>query len=136
MKDYYKILGVNKNASQQEIKNAYRHLAKKHHPDATGQANDEQFKDIQEAYSTLSDPEKRSDYDACRSESIRVRIRTSVRHQHRAQSRYSAPIEPLIPKDRPQRPSPFSDPFNDADDVFERLRAYLFRRFFFDDDDF
>lgn len=59
--DYYSILGINKNASQDEIKKAYRKLAIKHHPDKGG--DPEQFKKISEAYETLSDPEKREQYD-------------------------------------------------------------------------
>lgn len=64
-KDYYKILGVEKNASQDEIKKAYRKLAQKYHPDKNqGDSNAEKkFKDIGEAYQVLSDPEKRNKYD-------------------------------------------------------------------------
>ncbi len=64
-KDYYKILGVNRNASQDEIKKAYRKLAVKYHPDKTkGDKNSEnKFKEISEAYEVLKDPEKRKKYD-------------------------------------------------------------------------
>ncbi len=64
-KDYYKILGVDKKASQAEIKKAYRKLAVKYHPDKTkgDKALEEKFKDINEAYEVLSDPEKREKYD-------------------------------------------------------------------------
>jgi len=61
MKDYYKILGVAKNASQEEIKKAYYELAHKYHPDKGG--DPEKFKEINEAYQILSDPEKRKQYD-------------------------------------------------------------------------
>lgn len=62
MKNYYEILGVNKNASDEDIKKAYRKLAQQHHPDKqTG--NEEKFKEISEAYETLSDPQKRKNYD-------------------------------------------------------------------------
>lgn len=62
-KDYYKILGVKKNASQDEIKKAFRKIAHEHHPDKkTG--NPERFKEANEAYTVLSDPEKRQKYDA------------------------------------------------------------------------
>lgn len=61
-KDYYKILGVDKNASQDEIKKAFRKLALEHHPDKTG-GEDKKFKEINEAYSTLSDQNKRQQYD-------------------------------------------------------------------------
>ena len=63
-KDYYDILGVNKDATDAEIKSAYRQLAKKYHPDLNKEAGaQEKFKDINEAYSVLSDSEKRSNYD-------------------------------------------------------------------------
>ncbi len=63
--DYYKILGVNKNASAGEIKKAYRKLAMKYHPDHTkgNKAAEEKFKQISEAYAVLSDKEKRQQYD-------------------------------------------------------------------------
>ncbi|MEA2059850.1 MAG: J domain-containing protein [Thermodesulfobacteriota bacterium] len=63
--DYYKILGVNKDASDSEIKKAYRKLALKYHPDKTrGNKQDEaKFKEISEAYAVLSDKEKRQQYD-------------------------------------------------------------------------
>jgi curved DNA-binding protein len=64
-KDYYKILGVEKTATQDEIKKAYRKLAMKHHPDrnAGKKSSEEKFKEITEANEVLSDPEKRKKYD-------------------------------------------------------------------------
>ncbi|MBQ9021257.1 MAG: DnaJ domain-containing protein [Eggerthellaceae bacterium] len=59
--DYYKILGVPRNAEQDEIKKAYRKLARKHHPDAGG--DEAKFKEINEAYEVLSDEKKRQIYD-------------------------------------------------------------------------
>src|SRR5579859_3918463 len=67
-KDFYSVLGVGSSASQDEIKKAYRRLAKKFHPDAN--ANDpkaaERFKEISEANNVLSDPVKRKQYDEMR----------------------------------------------------------------------
>lgn len=60
--DYYSILGVNKNASDADLKKAYRKLAMENHPDRTG-GDDTKFKQINEAYDTLKDPQKRQQYD-------------------------------------------------------------------------
>jgi molecular chaperone DnaJ len=63
-KDYYEILGVNKGASKEEIKKAYKKLAKKYHPDISKDKNtEEKFKEISEAYAVLSDDSKRAQYD-------------------------------------------------------------------------
>jgi len=64
-KDYYKILGVERNASEADVKKAFRKLAMKFHPDRNpgNKSAEEKFKDINEAYEVLSDPQKRSRYD-------------------------------------------------------------------------
>jgi curved DNA-binding protein len=64
-KDYYKILGVDRNASEDEIRKAYRKLAKQHHPDYNpdNRGAEEKFKEINEAYEVLGDSKKRSHYD-------------------------------------------------------------------------
>jgi len=74
--DYYKLLGVNRNASEAEIKKAYRKLAMKYHPDhAKGdKAAEEKFKKISEAYAVLSDKDKRQEYDTFGSEGFRQRF--------------------------------------------------------------
>jgi molecular chaperone DnaJ len=66
-KDYYDTLGVPKNASEEDIKKAYRKLAMKHHPDRNqgdgSKASEEKFKEAKEAYEMLSDANKRAAYD-------------------------------------------------------------------------
>jgi len=76
MKDYYKILGVSRDASLEEIKKAYRRLALKYHPDRNpgDKEAEEKFKEINEAYAVLSDPEKRKQYDMFGAEGFRQRF--------------------------------------------------------------
>jgi len=63
-KDYYKVLGVDRDASQEDIKKAFRNLARKYHPDVKGsESSEEKFKEINEANQVLSDTEKRQKYD-------------------------------------------------------------------------
>ncbi len=72
-KDYYKTLGVDPKASQDEIKKAYRRLARKFHPDVSDEADAEsRFKDVGEAYEVLRDPEKRKEYDQLRAGGYRA----------------------------------------------------------------
>src|SRR5580698_8009115 len=63
-RDYYKILGVERAATADQVKTAYRRLARKYHPDVSKEKNaEERFKEVQEAYEVLKDPEKRAAYN-------------------------------------------------------------------------
>jgi len=75
-RDYYDILGVNKNASEEELKKAYRKLAMKYHPDRNPNKKEaeERFKELNEAYAVLSDKEKRKQYDTFGQEGFRQRF--------------------------------------------------------------
>jgi DnaJ-class molecular chaperone len=74
-KKYYEILELEKNASETEIKKAYRKLSLKHHPDKSSEpGSEERFKEICKAYSTLSDPDKRRDYDLGKEENDEARF--------------------------------------------------------------
>lgn len=97
MKDYYKILGVSNDATQDEIKKAFRKLALKYHPDRNpdNKTAEEKFKEINEAYSCLSDPTKRANYD-----------------------RYGSPEGPSASGFGFAAGTPFSDIFSDIFDDF------------------
>ena len=72
-KDYYEVLGVKPDASADEIKSAYRKLARKYHPDVSKEKNaEERFKDINEAFEALKDPERRGAYDQARASGFRA----------------------------------------------------------------
>ena len=87
-KDYYDVLGVPKSATEKEIKSAYRKLARKLHPDANRDdqsAAEEKFKELQEAYEVLSDPEKRKKYDVLGKDWKHASEQAERQQQYRAQ---------------------------------------------------
>lgn len=80
MKDYYKILDVPRNASQNAINLAFRALVKIHHPDVSKAENSANlFKEISEAYEILRDPSKRSDYDLAQKQAVVTDLEVSVK---------------------------------------------------------
>ncbi|MCF8037106.1 MAG: DnaJ domain-containing protein [Desulfobacteraceae bacterium] len=123
-KSYYAILGISPDASKQEVKDAYRQLAKQYHPDHGG-GDSGKFRDIQEAYSVLADSGKRRNYEAQRSQEARhVRVRVNAgRH---------AEAEPLIPEREPwhsgrgRRSRAFSSAEPVGEDIFEWFLHNLF----------
>jgi len=87
-KDYYQVLGVAKNASEKDVKSAYRKLARKWHPDANPKnpkEAEEKFKEIAEAYEVLGDPEKRKKYDVLGSDWQRASQQAEAQRQYRSQ---------------------------------------------------
>ncbi len=118
--DYYKTLGVEEDASADDIKKSFRRLARRYHPDRNPDREDaeERFKDIQEAYATLSDPEKRKEYD------IRRRNPFGEGFQGNGGERvYRSPDGSYVRYDTGGE-NPFGDIFGEsagADDFFSRV---------------
>jgi DnaJ-class molecular chaperone len=109
-KDYYLVLGVAPDATQDEIRSAYRRLAKKCHPDCSGEGS-EPFQAIGEAYEVLSDPRRRRAYDTelAREKKRLDQMSSETRSEPLRQRRY--PVEPLVPTRRPSsRRDPFARP--------------------------
>ena len=111
-KDLYRILGVNQKADSSKIKKAYRRAAKKYHPDISPKG-EEKFKEVQEAYETLSDPEKKADYDlGIKKKSV----------SHSSAEKYSQPLRPT-----PLRSGPLHF-FDEIDQVFSEFEDFWVRR--------
>jgi molecular chaperone DnaJ len=127
-KNYYLILGVQSDATQDEIQRAFRRLAKDLHPDYYGQ-DSKPFLDLQEAYAVLGDPQRRSAYDRGR-QPIRPRTRSGRVTAEPVPTGRIQP-EPLIPEDRPQ---PLDDlslsgSFRTFSPSFEELFDRLWRNY-------
>ncbi len=119
-KNYYLILGLASDASDQEIKSAYKRLAKELHPDISG--NDSvPFLELQEAYSILNDPEKRQQYD-----DRRVKRQTISRVPIEPLVRKRSDVEPLIPRKRSANPGySIRNEFHTFIPSFDELFDYL-----------
>jgi len=115
-KDYYAILGVKPDATQSQIKAAYRRLAKEHHPDSSGK-DSKDFRDLQEAYKVLSDPKQRAAYDRTRRTTGGVRIPVEVRRSGQA-----GVVHPVAPESRRRI---FEEEFPPFGGGFEWLRDWL-----------
>ena len=98
LKDYYEILGVSQKASDDQIRDAYKKLAKAYHPDKH-QGDDffaEKFKSLQEAYAVLSDPESRKDYDADLAAELKGQKKTSQKNSASSKARTVKDLPSLI----------------------------------------
>jgi curved DNA-binding protein len=108
-KDYYAILGLARGASEDEIKKAYRRLARKYHPDVSKEAGaEEKFKEVSEAYQTLKDSDKRAAYDQLGAQRVGEEIHPPPEWQQQWQ---------------PTAEEPFSAEGLDLSDLLERLRG-------------
>lgn len=109
--DFYKILNVKKEASQEDIKKAYRKLAMKYHPDRNqnDKKSEEKFKEIQKAYDTLGDPQKRAEYDL---------LNSYKNFNNKKTQQYESNTEDFF-KEK------FSDIFDDHFSSFFRQREYI-----------
>ncbi len=116
-KDYYLILGVSRDANQEEIKSAYRRAVKDHHPDVSKSPDKEKFIEIQEAYDVLKDPEKKRAYD----ESLKkAEGKFSPAYTRDPTSIRTGPFDLIS--------SFFDELFNDIDPIFSASRKRLLRR--------
>jgi DnaJ-class molecular chaperone len=124
--DYYEILGIDRRAGPAEIRKAYRKLAQLCHPDKSGKEDASRFREIQQAYETLSDPQAREAYDRKLDKGVPIRMQPRRAPADR--------VEEVFPTNRRRvvevypsghRKAPPSDPFEEFDRMFE----LFFRRF-------
>jgi len=119
-KNYYVILGVDPDASPDQIKSAYRRKAKELHPDHYEGRSSKPFRDVQEAYEALSDPERRECYDAECAQERDARVAPQRARAEPLRSR-SCPVEPLIPN-TPSAGFGSTGPGRPLDDLFQGRR--------------
>ena len=131
-KDYYKILGVSKNASTEEIKSAFRKLAKKYHPDVNpgNKQAEQRFKEINEAHDVLADTEKRQKYDQLGSDWERIARDQQYARQYYGQARSSPQWEEIRFGDGGDTDfSDFFATFFGGEDIFSSLGGFGGQRF-------
>ena len=120
--NFYEVLGLRQDATTDDIRRAYRRLARQHHPDITGRSDAIRFREIQLAYETLSDTALRARYDRSLGHRIPVRIVTSTKAADYA--------EPLIPPRRTAdsfaRCSPFAQQ-EAFEEIFSLVENWFFR---------
>ncbi len=122
-KNYYIILGIESDATQEQIKSAYREQAKKLHPDHYGE-DSAPFRELQQAYEVLSDPEQRQAYDQTFKKAKRPPVTDVYRGVEPLRSSRRAPVEPLIPTQAPARTT-FRAAFEEAvSQLWQELRPY------------
>lgn len=127
-KDYYKIMGLDKSASQDEIKRSYRKLARKYHPDVSQEAGaEEKFKALGEAYEILKNPEKRAEYDAL---SLHWQQQSQASSQHNQQTSGNNPsreqqFEDFINRVFGQGRTQHSSDFESPSDIHARVQISL-----------
>jgi molecular chaperone DnaJ len=107
VKDYYLVLGVPRESSQQGIRSAFRDLARRHHPDVAGPEGARAFRDAVEAYRVLSDPEARQNHDARLAETAPFRVRATP--SAKVRDPYAPTREPLSVFGRPESIRPSAD---------------------------
>jgi DnaJ-class molecular chaperone len=124
--DYYKILGIDPKADTAEVRKAYRKLAQVCHPDKSGKVDGSRFREIQQAYETLSDPQAREAYDRQLGEGVGVRVSPRRTAAER--------VEEVFPTQRRRvvevhPPGSFKQREPDPFEEFGRLFEIFFRKF-------
>lgn len=118
-KDYYKIMGLSRQATDKEIKMAYRRLARKYHPDLNKEADaEEKFKELGEAYEVLKDPKKRNEYDTM----------GDVHQQYQSHSQYQSPNDTQSPRWNSQWDKQTNTHFDFDPSIFESILGEHFKQ--------
>ncbi len=121
-KDYYKILGVEKTATADEVKKAYRKLARKYHPDTNKSRDAEtKFKEVSEAYEVLKDPEKRKKYDTLGSSYSRFRTQGGAANDFHWSDWYNDAFNQQTRTSKRQTVNDFFNSGAGVSDFFERI---------------